>query len=223
MYLQITTRCNMRCTHCCYSCSPSRGSSMTRETYVNVIAFARDYTDCIAIGGGEPTLHKDFFTILGFCLQDFDYVWLATNGSRTKSMFRLCNIITGEDEQIYQDDKLTVALSTDYYHDYDMIEYRIRELWTRNAKRRDSGFEVRDVSGNVIREGRATKSGVWNKKEGCVCSDLFITPSGDIKLCGCKKSPVIGNVNTGDIEAKYKHILESEEYQNSKCYKGVKL
>ena len=83
-YLQITTKCNMNCAHCCYSCS-MRGKHMDNHLIQQAIDFAESIDNySIAIGGGEPTLHPQFFDILKRSLQVFDNVWLATNGSQTE-------------------------------------------------------------------------------------------------------------------------------------------
>lgn len=256
MYLQITTKCNMRCPHCCYSCS-MRGKHADFNTIVDSITFIRDtYGDeSISIGGGEPTLHPRFFDILKICLEDFDYVWMATNGSQTDVMYRLANIIDQNDypqedcdcaerhgddfeemygecmcyekieygaDCIYQENKLSVALSQDRFH--DPIDERVVDMWTRRANQhKHSHFEIRNVSNShngVIAEGRAKRTGSgW--AEGCVCSDILIKPDGKLKLCGCLRSPVIGDVWAG-IEDKWANVIQEDEgYQGTNCYKDI--
>ena len=184
MYLQITTRCNMVCPHCCYSCLPGKGQHMTYSTAVDAIVFACSQDDSsVAIGGGEPTLHPRFFDILRLSLDSFDYVWMATNGSKTKSMYRLASIIDGCDEPecgcegddldycdhyIDQEGKLSVALSQDHFHDSYKVNDKIVDLWTRRANQhRHSHYEIRDVSRQVAAQGRAKKTGSgWG--EHCV-------------------------------------------------------
>ncbi len=249
MYLQITTKCNMSCAHCCYSCT-MRGKHAEYNTVIDMILFARDSTDCIAIGGGEPTLHPRFFDILEHCLEDFDSVWVATNGSQTKAMHRLSNIIDqenfpecdcaeelGEEEfkdygclchekmdynSIYQEDKLSVALSLDCFH--DPIDNYIEELWTRESSRHThSHFEIRDVDSSrngVIAQGRAKKTGSGWNTDSCVCSDIMLKIDGKIRMCGCNRSPVIGNIKSG-IEDKWtKYMEDTKSYQNTNCYFG---
>jgi len=243
MYLQITTKCNMTCAHCCFSCGKN-GKHADYNTIIDAIAFVRDIDDgAITIGGGEPTLHPRFFDILRHCLEDFDYVWFATNGSQTKTMFRLSDILDGYDYEnldnyytcsteeimndydchpgdiIYQENKLTVALSQDYFH--DQIDNKIIELWTKKANQhKHSGYEIRDVSRHVIKEGRAKITGE-GFEDGCVCSDIMIKPNGDLKLCGCLKSPIIGNIYNG-IEEKYQGIINNDSgYINTNCYKNI--
>lgn len=257
MYLQITTKCNMSCEHCCYSCG-KRGKHGDLSTIIDAITFARDTfgDETITIGGGEPTLHPDFFKILKCCLEDFDYVWMATNGSQTNIMHRLADIIDGEDypeeecdcaerlgedfleeygecmcyekiaygaDCIYQEDQLSVALSQDCFH--DPIDSRIVELWTRRANQhKHSHFEIRNVTNSykgVIAEGRAKRTGVGSAK-GCVCSDLLIRPDGKIKLCGCNRSPIIGNIWSGIAEKWETVIYEDEHFNDERCYKALK-
>lgn len=247
-YLQITTKCNMDCPHCCYSCT-MRGKHMNWSTVVDAISFIRNNNEDeqITIGGGEPTLHPRFFDILKICLEDFDYVWMATNGSQTKTMWRLANIINqcdyesferedycscDEDEEncycephdlIYQENKLTVALSQDYFHS-DINETMV-DYWEKRARQhRHSGFEIRNVTINpdgIAAQGRAKSTGSgWG--EHCVCPDFIIKPNGNIKLCGCEKSPKIGDIWNGISDYWTKKMQNSEKYQDERCYKAFK-
>lgn len=200
------------------------------ETVCDAHVFIRNYgNEVISIGGGEPTLHPRFFDILKRCLEDFDYVWLATNGSRTKKMWRLSNIIDGEDypkndyddKYIYQDNKLTVALSQDYFH--DPIDEKIIARWKRKSENRQGGYEVRDVTKSpdgVIAQGRAKKTGSgWGER--CPCADIMILPTGEIKICGCSDSPIIGNVRSG-FDSDWEEIIQSEKFTDSSCYTTYK-
>ena len=208
--------------------------------------------------GGGPTLHPKFFDILGEYLNNFDYVWLATNGSQTESMYRLSNIIEGRDYEsfsredycdcecvckteeekdncccfdncycepeglIYQENKLSVALSQDCFH--DPIDQRIVDLWTRKAfKHRHNHYEIRNVTNStsgIVNQGRAQKTGNGISNH-CVCSDIMIKPDGKIRLCGCTKSPIIGDIYKG-IDEKWENIIYNNEgYRNTNCYKDI--
>ena len=249
MYLQITTKCNMTCAHCCYNCS-TRGKHGNYNTIIDAIAFAREIDDeTIAIGGGEPTLHPQFFDILKHCLNNFTHAWMATNGSQTETMLRLANIINGEDYPkctcqkddpehfdeygcvchekiddncIFQEGKLSVTLSQDPFH--DAISQTVINLWGRQANKHSySHFEIRNVThshNGVVAQGRAIKTGSgWS--DHCVCPDLIIRPDGKIKLCGCTKSPIIGDVWYG-IKEKYENIIYNDEnFQDNRCYKHI--
>lgn len=225
MYLQITNKCNMRCAHCCYSCN-SHGKHMDFQTALHAIGFATDYgTDTISIGGGEPTLHPRFFDILKECLREFDYVWMATNGSKTKIMYRLASIIENRDYEnfeygIFQEDKLSVALSQDCFH--DPIDERIVSLWEKRSQSRNGHYEIRNVThsmSGVAAQGRAKRTGSgWG--EHCVCTDHVIRPDGSVKMCGCTGAPIIGDIWNG-IDDKWDPVLQSEKYLNSNCYRDV--
>lgn len=223
---------------------------MEWNTFIDAVSFMRNWSESISIGGGEPTLHPRFFDILKTCLDNFDYVWMATNGSQTETMQRLAAIIDGEDstylldngdycdcteeeiedgecycyekaddDVIYQEDKLSVALSQDCFH--DPIDKRIVQLWTRRANvHRHSHFEIRDVgqsNSGIIAQGRAKKTGAGWNEDDCVCSDVIIRPNGKLKLCGCTNAPIIGDVWSGIIE-KWEEILNDDGFRDANCY-----
>lgn len=155
---------------------------MSTGTWQQALVFASDFTESVSLGGGEPTLHPEFFDILKTAMWTFDYVWFATNGSKTKAMYRIADIIDDddhtedyctcdpedfEDEDYYcecddyeaiqnPDNKLSVDLSTDYFH--DQIDNNIRSLWERRANSHQySNFSLRDITqsaSGVISEGR---------------------------------------------------------------------
>ena len=240
MYLQITTKCNMSCAHCCYSCT-HRGKHADYNTLMQAIICASEHDDeTITIGGGEPTLHPRFFDILAECLTMFSYVWLATNGSQTNAMFRLSNILDGEDcpececseediengfcncyeNAIWQENKLGVALSQDPFH--DPIDQRIVDIWRRHTQRHaPSGYEIRDVSNHVINQGRAVRTQIGQEK-GCPCPDLVIKPNGKIRACGCTRSPCIGDIWNGFTSEWEEIIYDHEGFNDERCYKAIK-
>ena len=198
----------------------------------------------IAIGGGEPTLHPQFFDILKRSLQVFDNVWLATNGSQTEIMYRLANIIddvdydsfececTPEDLEEYgcecdhdyieSNGNLAVALSQDIFH--SAIDNNIIELWKRRASvHGHSHFEIRNTYSSynsIAGQGRAKKNGYDGKH--CVCSDIIIKSDGKVRLCGCTRSPIIGNIWDG-ISDEWQEKMNDERYTNGeRCYKDFK-
>lgn len=247
-YLQITLKCGFHCPHCCYSCT-MRGKHGDYYTILDGIRWAKEQRgdDSISIGGGEPTMHPRFFDILRVCLDEFSFVWMATNGSQTKAMTRLSNIIDGCDGEdiectcdeetiesgycscydstgiIYQENKLSVALSQDCFH--DPIDKWVVDYWTRKAnEHRHSGYEIRNVTNSldgVVAAGRAKKTGAgWS--DHCVCSDIMIKPDGTLRLCGCNNSPVIGNVIDG-IEKKWEDVIYNDRgYEETNCHKSIK-
>ncbi len=220
--------------------------------YQDVLEAIRLSGDMVTLGGGEPTMHPRFFDILKRALWSADYVWLATNGSQTESMYRLDRIMCGEDFPMYNDDyectceeddpdyfedngcmcwekfndddiitmenndQLSVALSQDPWH--DQIDPNVVDLWMRR------NYEIRNTSlktGGAIAIGRAKKTGVGWENDTCVCPGTMIRATGKIHACGCKRSPVIGNVRTG-IDQIWKDALnDSGGYANEECIKGM--
>jgi MoaA/NifB/PqqE/SkfB family radical SAM enzyme len=215
------------------------------------IKFANGWDETITIGGGEPTLHPDFWEILRECLGFFDYVWMATNGSQTHIMYDLSALLdegfchpeqectceqedldNGYDCECYGDyiqtnreDQFAVALSQDCFH--DPIDQRVVDLWTRRSKARGSGYEVRDVTrghNGVIAQGRAKRENTGWNEDDCPCGDIIIKPDGRLKLCGCTGSPIIGDVWDG-MEKKWEEVWGNPEYEgfhDTRCWKSLK-
>ena len=189
MYIRITSRCNMTCAHCCYNCT-NNGEDMSLETWGKAMEMS---DGSISLGGGEPTLHPQFWQMLGESIGDqyCEYVWLATNGSQTRTAIALAGMAKAG--------VIGCALSQDPWH--DEIDERVVEAFTRD-KREYSGYdnrtpdarEIRDVSQNVINGGRCD----WGS-DGCVCPDLIIEPDGTIRGCGCDDAPTFGTVYAPEI------------------------
>ena len=190
MYIQITDHCNMSCIHCCYSCGPRKKNFMSMSLFKAAIDFS-DGDESVAIGGGEPTLHPDFWAFIGLGLGSWRHVWLATNGSQTDTTLRLAKMA--------KRGILGCALSWgDGFH--DRIDARVVEAFSGCRHFGHQGSEndlreVRNVAGKVFRSGRAKRTGVWNE-EGCCCEDIFVDPNGNIWSCGCKKL-LLGHVLSG--------------------------
>lgn len=227
MYMQITTKCNMRCAHCGYSCNKN-GKHMDYYVACDAIAFSREWEDgnSIDIGGGEPTLHPRFFDILAYCVEDFESVWMATNGSRTARMRRLINILDGED---YQDEiktrsifpsefGLRVELSIDPYH--SNIDNYIEKYWKRQTEKRNPRYGIRNTSHSLINAGRAKRNQL-GIREDCICDAIFINPDGNIKCCGCAEAPIIGDVHHGMKPQWKEYVKNNDHFGNYRCIKKI--
>lgn len=78
--LELTDRCNLRCSYCYQECSPS-GRSFLRDP-LSILEFLRDiHVRVIELTGGEPTLHPEFMPLLDFACRHFSLVGLITNGT----------------------------------------------------------------------------------------------------------------------------------------------
>lgn len=195
MYIQITTRCNMTCEHCCMNCT-SIGDDMPME----VLEKALEMSDgSITIGGGEPTIHKNFWEMFETIFaSNPEYIWMATNGSMATRVLALASMSIGSG-------KFGIALSQDNYH--DPIEDEVIDFFKKNK------LEIRNVSGHEINGGRCDFG-----SDDCSCSDMMVKPNGDIYACGCDDSPLVGNVFDG-IKEEYQDCVFGECHR-SEYFKG---
>ena len=209
MYLQITTKCNMTCEHCCFACG-AKGDTMTIKTAEKALKLAREYVMTLTIGGGEPTLHPQFFEILGlslsYCCDDIR-PHVITNGKVKERALRL--------GQMGRAEILSVELSQTDFHD------PISEEVLAFYKRRIGNTGVREIqSDRIIATGRAED---WGQIQGCACTAVRITPTGTMHFCGCLEAPVLGNVhdkNAGEILEK---IMEDRADYEADCFKELEI
>ena len=174
VYLQITTRCNMTCAHCGFSCCQN-GDDMTRDTFYAALA---KFSTCerIIIGGGEPTMHQNFFEFISACnrMGFFeDNLQCTTNGKITHSAERLARLA--------KQGLILAILSQDKYH--DPIEGHVVNMYDKetNPCIFSVGYELADV-------GRAKKTSLAGRCHPCVESAPLVDPHGIVWTCGCKRS-----------------------------------
>ena len=188
-YIQITTRCNMTCAHCCYSCG-AIGEDMSMETFRKALQLGGGY---VTIGGGEPTVHPKFTQMLCEAIAECDEggVFIITNGKKTKLAIMLAKMA--------KSGVIGAQLSRDQYH--DPIDYGVvREF--------ESGTGlIRDTSDGGRREplphGRGLEVLGYEEDDeqpqrdykDCPCPSIVVDPKGNIKACGCDDAPIIGHVD----------------------------
>ena len=188
MYIQITTRCNMTCDHCCYSCT-KQGQDMNEETFKQALEFystANDYMG-LAIGGGEPTLHKRFMPWLfeAICAATMSEeelpVFVATNGTNTKVALKLAGLA--------RKGLIMGALSLTQWHREQSVQptQEVIDAFRRGTSHvMSDADDCREIRGERHYEpyavGRAKEWGA----EGCCCDTMVIDPAGIIWECGCK-------------------------------------
>ncbi len=208
-YIMITTRCNFSCEHCCMDATPKGseefGVDMSRRIFLKAIElFDGQY---IALGGGEPTLHKRFWEFLGLSLRYAEGIWLATNGSQTETALALAALA--------KKGVVGVSLSLDDYH--DPIDERVVKAFDKKplydmTKRLEDLREIRTVT-QISQAGRAKTNGLWTKDD-CCCDDIVVTPDGRIWSCGCREESL------GDVFYPDEERLQSAS--DGKCYKTRK-
>lgn len=206
MYIRITDKCNMRCPHCCFACT-DQGTFMTLDTFKTALSIAKKRCINIVIGGGEPTLHPHFeqFLILAIAsapMADMK-VFIVTNGSikeRAELILQLSvrGIIDGR-------------LSYDQYHDLDMIDDVVLELFRKNKLFWGGLYQSHPYCDPnfLSKTGRARKI-KESSEHKCCCEDLRINPNGDYFPCGCDEAPKLGNINKGFKPTKYSGICFRE-------------
>ena len=98
LWLELTERCNLECSHCYASSSPRKGHGLMIEAdWLRIVAEAKDTgcTDLILIGG-EPTLHPSFEAIvrrahaLGFSIEVYSN--LLSVSARLWRLFQECGV-----------------------------------------------------------------------------------------------------------------------------------
>lgn len=221
MYIQVTTRCNMSCDHCCFACG-ANGKDMTAKTFHAALALIEEDDEAsICIGGGEPTLHPCFWPFLIDAIAQSENVWLATNGSITKTALRLA--------QLAKRGVIGCALSQDCYH--DSIDCSVIKAFTYGMEQRrgyGGGINYKPCDDNDKREIRDVTQGGTNYEnlspfrdpedggnpEHCSCGGVFIAVNGNVKPCGCLTAPVIGHVSTFDLQT---HLNSREN--SGGCYR----
>lgn len=198
---------------------------MSEETYLQALELHEYVGDaCIALSGGEPTLHPKFkrFLILAAstaqAIGDGITPWLATNGSKeTISMWLLNNTLYPDHDEIlnYAEEQdiplvyseegyFSVELSQDKWHDKTIVSPAVTKAYNKPRVGTHQRF-IRDVSGKEIQAGHYV--GASKDIDDCCCSSLQIKPNGDVFLCGCSHSPRIGTVEEHDKIHGILHLL----------------
>ncbi len=195
MYIQLTTRCNMRCAHCCFACTES-GEDMSMETFGNAIRLVQDTESYCTLGGGEPTVHPKFelmlFRAMAATAGSDGGVFVVTNGKDARIAVILARLARAG--------MIGAALSRDRWHEgvdpevYEAFDVpprtRVVARWPVDPEDRERR-ELRETKPeHLVRSGRS-RTGARE----CCCDGPFVKPNGDVAVCGCAGSPVLGNVN----------------------------
>jgi len=185
----------MACDHCCFECSPRKGEHTNPQTVEDTLQFIHEQARCsgelyMTLGGGEPTLHPQFFEVLPRLLADRDiYLHIVTNG---KNKARAMRFIDFQESYDYGD-RLIVRMSSDPYH--DTPDYGVFSYY-RDKKRLNVANYISPIGrgkSSVFSQFRHP----WRKEDVCPCEAFpFIDPSGRLFACGCKDL-VLGDVRGG--------------------------
>jgi len=194
MYIQISTRCNMECAHCCFSCK-TKGIDMTMEIFKKALNLDEEY---ITIGGGEPTLHPNFWEIMGLTIGFCENPHIITNGKITETAIALAKLA--------QKEVISAGLSIDQFH--ESIDPKVVKAFKKGSY--DSGYQYINSVSKIAKRGRGRN--LFESDHHCVCDDFFVDPKGFVWTCGCK-SFCLGQLGTTD-----EIILERpEEWEEYAC------
>lgn len=211
----------MLCDHCCNY--EGAGEHMSFSTFKKLLdRWHKDilkYKKSISIGGGEPTIHPEFWKILGYAMS-YGRPWLATNGKETDDALALCKLA--------KKGRIGATLSLDEWH--EPIDDRVIQAFKKNMiifKENKYGYRLfgdrpgdrREIRTVVIPypRGKWTKKGIRNTYR-CNCKTPRVKPDGTITLCSCEDAPAIGTVEEGIYE-KFKYVQLSGIKGYRFCYK----
>lgn len=154
---------------------------MSKETFEAACEIAMNSGSNICLGGGEPTLHPEFWEFMGLAMKydawgDSELrILVITNGSLTQDALALAGM--ARKGLIYAD------LSQDEWH--DPIDTRVVEAFQRLRKQGGSGG-IRSVT-SITNHGSAKKNKLSTDTSMCCCEDWLVMPNGKIYGCGCRR------------------------------------
>ena len=97
--LDLTSACNFSCPHCVDSAILNSGTQLELEGMkrsVNVL-YEKGLLAVILVGGGEPTLHRNFKEIVNYIKERKLQVGIVTNGSRLDKVADVVERLEGKD------------------------------------------------------------------------------------------------------------------------------
>ena len=97
--LDLTSACNFSCPHCVDSTIINTGQYLTIDDIKRTVEIlqSRGLLSIILLGGGEPTIHKDFEKIVGYIKGTGLQLGIVTNGSRLSQVANVVDLLEKED------------------------------------------------------------------------------------------------------------------------------
>lgn len=97
--LDLTSACNFSCPHCVDSTIINTGGYLEMEEIKRTVEILQSHglLSIILLGGGEPTIHKDFEKIVGFIKGSGLQLGIVTNGSRLSQVANVVDLLEKED------------------------------------------------------------------------------------------------------------------------------
>ena len=97
--LDLTSACNFACPHCVDASILNSGKALTLELIEDIVntLIPKGLLSVILLGGGEPTLHKDFEAVVTLIKQKGLQLGIVTNGSRLERVARVAELLEDHD------------------------------------------------------------------------------------------------------------------------------
>jgi hypothetical protein len=141
----------------------------------------------VNIGGGEPTCHPHFWDIMDMAMDYHRRIWVVTNGKIASSAIRLAKMA--------ERGWVKCGLSLDKWHEPISQDVINAFVLNRHANPKDKRF-IQNVGKKFfpIKSGRCD----WGNRVVCNADNKpYVKPNGEVRQCGCKDSPVVGDVFGG--------------------------
>lgn len=165
--IELTTGCNLRCSHCCVDCGEIPREDMAFEEIKHVIHWSEEHkVSSIALTGGEIFIRKDIFKIIHEIKQNFSgKVELLTNGTLIKrSMIpELVKLVD------------SISLSLDGYDEQSTSEIRgpgvFQKVMDTISQLKQHGFHRISLS-MVLMKGTTEHANTFRE----LCSSIGVEP-----------------------------------------------
>lgn len=140
--LDLTSACNFACPHCVDSTIINTTSYLAHEDMRASIETLTDHglRSVILIGGGEPTLHKDFEAVVRLLKEKRQQVGIVTNGSRLNKVMRVADLLEEGD---------WVRLSLDAGHEDTFLQSHRPRGQVRLAKILQDAAALKHANGRI--------------------------------------------------------------------------
>ena len=143
--IRITNKCTQSCSHCCFSCSPSKNKMMTAEYSKNIAKFLdSNNIQLITLMGGEFFCNPEWADIFHNIIPNRKYVRLVSNGDWAKSKVSTNKII----KTLKEFPNLKVSISKDKWHTNKYVD------------KAESYLKEASIEYNVAQDGEMTDEAI---------------------------------------------------------------
>lgn len=224
-----TWKCNFKCEHCLWSCSPTRKGMVSRSDIIEFVREVSNYdTEFINLLGGETFMHPDIDWQVEYLTGIYSQVRIVTNGT---FLFKPI----GEEflERFMGSENIFMVVSDDIFHE----KFWPKGFTAEKARRLIQSYDINVEADNrrMMREpyqyiGRAKKNNIGDPyADNSVCFDdefrfePCLLPNGDIASC-CQGKCIVGRAGYHSyeyMEEKFKTHMKRKIRSKLLCHKCV--